>query len=138
MILNLAQSFQNESQAGSALTKENARYNNRQTQIIHTYRFCSCWITSNLRALLYEDATKALKLYVCGFGLNVKPCGLTVATVSLPRTMVPAMVEPGARSIENLLRPALPSNDLVWPLPVSSVTVAGEARIATAQSVSLV
>jgi hypothetical protein len=87
---------------------------------------------------LYEDATKALKLYVCGFGLNVKPCGLTVATVLPARTMVPAMVDPGAKPSENLLRPTLPSNDLVWPLPVSSVTVAGEARIATAQSVSLV
>jgi hypothetical protein len=110
---------------------------NKNTHAIYI-KLCSCQTTGCSRTLPYEDATKALKLYVCGFGLNVKPCGLTVATVSLPRTMAPAMVEPGARSIENLLRPALPSNDLVWPLPVSRVTVAGEARIATAQSVSLV
>jgi hypothetical protein len=84
-----------------------------------------------LGELPQDDATKALKLNVFGFGSNVKPCPWTCATVL-------AMVAPAGSGTENLLSPAWPSNDCVWPLPVSIVTVAGAERIATAQSVSFV
>jgi hypothetical protein len=78
-----------------------------------------------------EDATNALKLYVCGKGLNLKPSGCKSTTLIPLRDIVPCIPSPGESPTDSFVKPAETEN--AWEL---SVTLLGAVVITTAHRVS--